>query len=258
MVGYEITSKPEMPLRVEIAVILFVITLVIGLVRAWLQPAPVELDMPILFIPLVAIISFILLAILVCLIATGRRWAVILSLLLFLLGLPSTVFVLGMQSVSEIVVSSIQLLFQVTAYTLLFTKESRRWFAESRAYREGERTTVNPQAVKTKEKIYKSYIPKDSLPSDNNQKDCKNTTISTERVKTKPSEGWRRTKLLFGVLYAAAWVPFYWFKDGNESYFMVLMIVTTLLLAYVISIMIYDVICWIIDGFKIDKSNQKE
>ena len=70
-----------------------------------LEPAPVDPTLPIWFGPVVGGVTFLLLALLVYAIATGRRWALILSVALFVIGLPASLPFLQEQSPRALVVS---------------------------------------------------------------------------------------------------------------------------------------------------------
>jgi len=128
-------QAPVMPLPGKVALGLLVAVVLGGLVRMLLEPAPVDPTLPIWFGPVVGGVTFLLLALLVYAIATGRRWALILSAALFVIGLPASFPFLQEQSPRALVVSGGQALASVVAYVLLFTKRSRQWFRAAREFR---------------------------------------------------------------------------------------------------------------------------
>jgi hypothetical protein len=122
------------PPSVNTALGLLVAVLVFGLARiVFLDTLPVNRDLPTWFNPSVVTVSFLVNALLIYAIETGRRWALIVSVALFVVGVPMSVRYLREASVSLLAVSVAQLLMAVAAYLLLFTSAARRWF---RAVRE--------------------------------------------------------------------------------------------------------------------------
>ena len=138
----DLPQAPVMPLPGKVALGLLVAVLPVGLLRMLLEPAPVDPVLPSWFGPVVGGLTFLVLALLVYAIATGRRWALILSVALFVIGLPASLPFLQEQSPRALVVSGGQVLASAAAYVLLFTKTSREWF---RAAREFRRSKVREQ-----------------------------------------------------------------------------------------------------------------
>jgi hypothetical protein len=94
----DLPQAPVMPLPGKVALGLLVAVLPVGLVRMLLEPAPVDPVLPSWFGPVVGGLTFSVLALLVYAIATGRRWALILSVALFVIGLPASLPFLQEQS----------------------------------------------------------------------------------------------------------------------------------------------------------------
>jgi uncharacterized membrane protein len=124
-----------MPRSVKIALSLLVAALVVGLVRMLLEPAPVDPALPAWFGPVVGGLTFLLLALLVGAMATGRRWALVLSVVLFVVGLPASLSLLRDRSLGGLLVSGGQTLAGGIAYVLLCTRASRQWFRAARELR---------------------------------------------------------------------------------------------------------------------------
>jgi hypothetical protein len=128
-----------MPRSVKVALSLLVAVLGVGLVRMLLEPTPVDPALPTWFGPVVGGLTLLFLAFLVGAIATGRRWALVLSVVLFVMGLPASLSFLKEGSLAGLLVFGGQTLAGGAAYVLLFTKASRQWFREAREFR--RRTT---------------------------------------------------------------------------------------------------------------------
>jgi hypothetical protein len=128
-------GRPVMPWPAKLALSLLVAVLVVGLVRTLRQPAPVDPALPAWFGPVVGSLTFLFAAFLVGAIATGRRWALVLSVVLFVVGLPASLSFLKEDSLAGLLVFGGQTLAGGAAYGLLFTKASRRWFRAAREFR---------------------------------------------------------------------------------------------------------------------------
>jgi len=124
-----------MPRSVKLALSLLVAVLVVGFVRMLLEPAPVDAALPPWFGPVVGGLTLLFLAFLVGAIATGRRWALVLSVVLFVVGLPAFLSFLKDDRLAGLLVFGGQTLAGGAAYVLLFTKASRQWFREAREFR---------------------------------------------------------------------------------------------------------------------------
>lgn len=139
MTTADISGKPAKPWEAKVAVRLLVLLLVVGLARTLFEPMPVDPNVPAWFVLLLGSITFLWAALFVYLIATGRRWALILSVVMFFAGLLLSLPFLAEENVGMVVAFSIQSLACLVAYGLLFTKASRIWFSESRAYRKARK-----------------------------------------------------------------------------------------------------------------------
>jgi len=124
-----------MPRAAKLALSLLVAVLVVGLVRMLLEPAAVDPALPIWFGPVVGGLTFLFLAFLVGAMATGRRWALVLSVVLFIVGLPASLSLLKEHGLGGLLVFGGQTLAGGAAYVLLCTKASRRWFRATREFR---------------------------------------------------------------------------------------------------------------------------
>lgn len=118
---------------------LLVAILVVGLSRTLLEPLPVDPRLPTWFGPVVGGITFLVMALLAWAIATGRRWALVVSVILLIVGLPTSVPFLQEQSVGGLLVFGGQTLAGAVAYALLFTYASRQWFRASQEFRTSKR-----------------------------------------------------------------------------------------------------------------------
>jgi len=127
-----------MPRRVRVAVGLLVTVLLIGLVRILIEPSPVGPELPRWFAPVVGGFSLLVNALLVYAIATGRQWALFLSIALLVFGVRISILHLKEQSLRFLIVSAGQLLTQAVAYLLLLTTASRRWFRAAREFRKSK------------------------------------------------------------------------------------------------------------------------
>ena len=79
-----------------------------------------------------------ILTLLFSLIATGRRWAFVVTLVLTVLGLPGTVMALSTlyrNDFGAFSISLMQLVMQLTAFVLLLTGPARVWFRAKRVQR---------------------------------------------------------------------------------------------------------------------------
>ena len=128
-------QPPVMPRPAKLALSLLVAALVVGLVRMLLEPAPVDPALPTWFAPVVGGLTFLFLAFLVGAMATGRRWALFLSVVLFVVGLPASLSFLKESSLAGLLVFGGQTLAAGAAYVLLFTKAARQWFGAAREAR---------------------------------------------------------------------------------------------------------------------------
>lgn len=124
-----------MPRPAKLALSLLVAVLGVGLVRMLLEPAPVDPALPTWFGPVVGSLTFLFLAFLVGAIATGRRWALVLSVVLFVVGLPASLAFLKAPSLGGLLVFVGQTLASGAAYVLLCTEASRQWFRAAREFR---------------------------------------------------------------------------------------------------------------------------
>lgn len=124
-----------MPRAAKVALSLLLAVLVVGLMRMLREPAPVDPALPTWFGPVVGGLTLLFLAFLVGAIATGRRWALVLSVVLFVVGLPPSVSLLKEGSLAGLLVFGGQTLAGGAAYVLLFTKASRQWFRAAREFR---------------------------------------------------------------------------------------------------------------------------
>ena len=100
-----------------------------------LEPAAVDPALPPWFAPVVGGLTLLFLAFLVGAIATGRRWALVLSVILFVVGLPASLSFLKGQSLGGLLLFGGQTLAGGTAYVLFCTKPSRQWFRAARELR---------------------------------------------------------------------------------------------------------------------------
>lgn len=124
-----------MPRPAKVALSLLVAVLVVGLVRMLLEHAPVDPALPTWFGPVVGSFTLLLVAFLVSAIATGRRWALVLSVVLFVVGLPASLSFLREYGLGGLLVFVGQTLASGAAYVLLCTEASRQWFRAAREFR---------------------------------------------------------------------------------------------------------------------------
>ena len=127
--------RPIVPAPAKVALGLLVAVLLVGLVRMLLEPAPVDPSLPTWFTPVVGSLTFVLLAFLLGAIASGRRWALVLSIVLFVAGLPASLALLKGDSVALVLLVGGQTLVAGTAYVLLLTRSSRQWLRAAREFR---------------------------------------------------------------------------------------------------------------------------
>jgi hypothetical protein len=130
--------RPDMPAPVKLAVALLAGMLAIGAVRSFLTPQPADPALPAWFGPVVVTSTTFVLGLLVLAIAFGRRWAVVTSVVLFVVGLPlSLPFAIHQfeTSMGGFIVLIAQSVGQALAFSILFTRRARAWFAESRKAR---------------------------------------------------------------------------------------------------------------------------
>jgi len=120
---------------VKLALSLLVAILVVGLVRMLLEPAPGDPALPAWFGPVVGSLTLVFVAFLVGAMATGRRWALVLSVVLFVVGLPASLSFLKEYGRGGLLVFVGQTLASGAAYGLLCTKASRQWFGAAREFR---------------------------------------------------------------------------------------------------------------------------
>lgn len=119
----------------KLALSLLVAVLVVGFVRMLLEPAPIDPALPPWFGPVVGGLTLLFIAFLVGAIATGRRWALVLSVVLFVVGLPASLSFLKEHGLGGLLVFVGQTLAGGAAYVLLCTKASRQWFRAAREFR---------------------------------------------------------------------------------------------------------------------------
>lgn len=100
-----------------------------------LDPAPVDPALPTWFGPVVGGLTLVFVAFLVGAIAAGRRWALVLSIVLFVVGLPAPLAFLKEYGPGGLLVFVGQTLASGAAYVLLCTKASRQWFRAAREFR---------------------------------------------------------------------------------------------------------------------------
>ena len=126
---------PNRPQPVKLALSLLVAGLVVGLVMMLLEPAPIDPALPTWFGPVVGGLTLLFLVFLVGVIATGRRWALVLSVVLFAVGLPASLSFLKEHGLGGLLVFVGQILAGGAAYVLLCTKASGQWFRAARESR---------------------------------------------------------------------------------------------------------------------------
>jgi hypothetical protein len=127
--------RPIVPRPAKLALGLLVAVLIVGLVRMLVEAAPGDPALPTWFTPVVGGLTFVFVAFLVGAIASGRRWALVLSVVLFVVGLPASLAVLKADSVAGLFLFGGQTLAGGAAYALLLTKSSRQWFRAAREFR---------------------------------------------------------------------------------------------------------------------------
>ena len=131
-------AKPERPLQIRIALALLLAQLVAGLFESVLMPTPVPPGLPSWFAPVVLGITFLLLGAVLAYIATGRWWAFVLFVAMFLLGLPFSVPHMKGYFITEPTrfwAFVVHTLAQSVAIGILLTRPSRAWFSACRVAR---------------------------------------------------------------------------------------------------------------------------
>ncbi|NIT61682.1 MAG: hypothetical protein GWN00_37430 [Aliifodinibius sp.] len=125
------SNPPEKPAQVNNALNLLYASLAVGIIKSILDLARIASRAPILFTIVTFVITFGILIFLIVKISTGRNWARITMLILFLIGLPFSIpiilqefsanFVVGILSISQIAL-------QIIALVFLFQSPSNNWF----------------------------------------------------------------------------------------------------------------------------------
>ena len=132
-------QRPEMPGQVKLALVVLAGTVAIGVAATILNPPSADPRLPVWFAPIVLIMTTLVLGALFLAIALGRRWALVTSTILFILGLPvSLPFAIQRLETSPggFIVFSAQTIGQAVAFgILLFMRQAKGWFAESRKLR---------------------------------------------------------------------------------------------------------------------------
>jgi hypothetical protein len=127
-----------MPRSAKIAVGMLVAVLAVGLVRTLTAPPPDDPRVPAWFAAVVGSVTLVILAALVAAIATGRRWALVVSIVVLVAGLPLAHLTPSAGGNRGWLVSSAQILASGVAYVLLWTRSSREWFGAARGFRRGK------------------------------------------------------------------------------------------------------------------------
>lgn len=113
---------------------IIIATLLLGIVRGWLDwPQLVSQASPTFVFAVLAIVLIISLGLTLLISRRRSHLAKWISIALFVAGLP-TVFSQGFPAGVAGAVSIIQLLAQLLAYSLLFTPAARRWFKRAPAH----------------------------------------------------------------------------------------------------------------------------
>jgi len=129
------SDLPARPPTVNVALIVMCASLVLGLGRTLLRPASSAPGLPSWFVPVVAVSTFAIMALLVLAIAFGRFWAVIVFAVMFVIGLPAMIAVLRLHpaGAASPAIAPVQTFAQAAALVLLFLPASRSWFRAARA-----------------------------------------------------------------------------------------------------------------------------
>jgi hypothetical protein len=137
----ENSAAPDRPLHASIGIWILYAGLAIGLLRMLLDPDPSDPNIPNWFAPVVGSITLVLMAAIVAAMGSGRNWARILFLLMFIAGLPVmyaiaadlAAMLSGRPGATAILV--IQTCSQAAALVLVFTPSSNSWYRAAKAYR---------------------------------------------------------------------------------------------------------------------------
>ena len=124
-------SSIARPVSVRQAVVILYASLGLGIVRSSLEAQQLSASAPLGFVFAVALCVLVLMALIVYLIGSGKSWARMVFLVLFLLGCPLAVRPL-LRSLEATPVSGIlgllQIVMQLLALVLLFQRSASNWF----------------------------------------------------------------------------------------------------------------------------------
>jgi hypothetical protein len=134
--------RPPMPIIVKIALSLYIVGVAVGILRGLVMPLPDEIyDVPggADLMPWIIGVTVVIQLILIALVATGRWWAFIVLLVLFLIGLPTDISFarefFHLDRPLFLIVVGHMLLF-MAAYALLLSGEARAWFRAAKQARQ--------------------------------------------------------------------------------------------------------------------------
>lgn len=121
----------EKPIEITRAVQLLYLTLGIGIVKAFIDFSHISFESSVAITLFVMLFTFAFLFFLIIKISGGRNWARIVFLIFFLLGIPLAIPIVLEEVKRNLFLGSlslIQIVLQVTALVLMFTKNSNLWF----------------------------------------------------------------------------------------------------------------------------------
>ena len=125
----------EKPKSVSLAVNLSWASLVLGVVKIIVDSNGPTHQSPLIFVAFVLIITSALIVFLIFKISAGKNWARITLLVFFLLGMVPEIFIVLTEFARSAIVGIIsvaQVLLQVYALFLLFTKPGSEWFRKNK------------------------------------------------------------------------------------------------------------------------------
>jgi hypothetical protein len=125
------SDRAKGPKKVQNAVTILYVTLIIGIVRAVLEASANAEMAGVGHLMFVTLVVFAVTVFLIAKIGRGRNWARITFLILFLLGLlPSILPLIRSFTISPIsgVLGLAQVVLQIVAMVFLFQQESSAWF----------------------------------------------------------------------------------------------------------------------------------
>ena len=123
-----IQSKPD---QVKTAVNLLYASLAIGVLNLILSLAAIVEQSLVVFVIVVAVITISILFFLIVMISSGKNWARIVFLILYVIGLPGQVAtVLQLMTAYSFIslTGTVQTILQLVAIVLLFQSASTAWF----------------------------------------------------------------------------------------------------------------------------------